>query len=290
MTVERDPSPTAANAPSPLAHHQSQLGWIPYLGLCAAGLTVALTWLGPSAADGLDSSRAFAFWALHVGPLIALLALVQLLLGKLPRIQALPGFAQILLTAVIASLLFAPLALVVDAMFQAEGSVDEDDEGILLGAISEITHFFVPVCLTWLLINAPSLRKLEGSTGLGQQQVTPVEAAKGEAAPNSEFWSRLPGRLGRDLVALSAELHYLRVYTTQGDTLILFPFGQAVGLLAQENGMQIHRSHWVSLAHVDEVITENGRMFCKMIGGLVLPVSRSYRAALREALRHRATG
>ena len=75
------------------------------------------------------------------------------------------------------------------------------------------------------------------------------------------------------------------VVTTEGDTLILFPFGRAVDVLQDQNGMQIHRSHWVALNQIDEVVSRDGRVTCQMIGGPALPVSRSYRAALKAARR-----
>jgi hypothetical protein len=229
----------------------------------------------------LEKLPALAFWALHVGPLIALLAIAQIVLGKFSAMARRPVLVQLLLAAVVASLLFSPLALLVDALFQAEGSVDDDGESLVFEAFSEIAHYFIPASLTWLLINASSLRKLPHA----ETKELAAEALAQVDAPESDFWARMPGRLGRNIVAMSAELHYLRVHTTQGDALILFPFGQAVALLDSKNGMQIHRSHWVSLSHVDELTSDNGRVFCKTIGGPTLPVSRSYRSSLRNALK-----
>jgi DNA-binding LytR/AlgR family response regulator len=62
-----------------------------------------------------------------------------------------------------------------------------------------------------------------------------------------------------------------------------------VKLLEAENGMQIHRSHWVSLDHVDEVLARGGRMICRMTAGPDLPVSRNYRPALKAARRQKAS-
>lgn len=251
---------------------------------------MVLTLLSPSAADGLGMGTALFFWALHVGPLILLLALSQVALGKLPAIAQRPVVVQILLAALIASLLFSPLALFVDAVFEAEGSIDDENAPWIIEALSEIAHYLVPATLVWLLINASSLRKLPPPFDQGHVTKTPEEDPAPIEPAALDFWGRVPGRLGRRVIALSAELHYLRVYTTHGDTLILFPFGQAVALLEQEDGMQIHRSHWVSLSHVDEIISDNGRMLCKVVGGPTLPVSRSYRTAFRNALRKTSEG
>ena len=90
-------------------------------------------------------------------------------------------------------------------------------------------------------------------------------------------------------VAMRAELHYLRVYTDQGEALILFGFGRAVRLIeARQSGMQIHRSHWIGLDHVDELDTSGGNMICRLVTGLTLPVSRKNRTPLRQTLKARA--
>jgi hypothetical protein len=263
------------------------LGWIPYLAICGAGLTLGLTWIGPSAAEGLGTLNAMAFWAAHVGPALGLLALTQTSLSRLRRVASLSGLAQVLLTAIVASLLFTPVALGVDLLFDVEPSRDDEGEPLLLVAALEFAQFAVPIGLTWTLINAPSLMRIEAATPRPTpQDDAPVEAEARSA--QAEFWARIPRRLGRDIIAMSAELHYLRVYTTLGNTLILYPFGRATDAIVDVQGMQVHRSHWVALDRVDEVTTQDGRTFCHVTGGLVLPVSRSHRTALRAALGKRA--
>jgi hypothetical protein len=260
------------------------IGWVPYLALCGAGLTMGLAWIGPRAAEGLGTLSAVAFWGAHVGPALALLALTQTGLARIPRVAVLSGLGQVLLAAIVASLLFTPVALVVDSVFRVEQSVDDATEPLLLAAAREFAQFAVPFCLTWTLINAPSLMRIETGNPEPQPRVmTPANEVPPPAL--AAFWSRIPRRLGRDLVALSAELHYLRVHTTLGDTLILYPFGRATDELGEARGIRIHRSHWVALDHVQEVRNEGGRMICRMVGGLDLPVSRTYRVTLKEALR-----
>lgn len=262
----------------------ASLGWTSYLAMCAVGLTIGLTSIGPSASEGLGTLNRMAFWAAHVVPALILLAATQMALGQIKRLSALPGLLQVILSATVAAILFSPLALGIDGLLAGEAAIDDDGGSLLARLVSELGHFFVPLVLIWTLINAPSLLQLErGGVRSRTEGAPPPEAAPPDELV--EFWSRIPGRLGRDLVALSAELHYVRVYTTEGDTLILFPFGRAVDVLQDQNGMQIHRSHWVALNQIDEVVSRDGRVTCQMIGGLTLPVSRSYRAALKAARR-----
>jgi hypothetical protein len=285
MQQELEPARQGNRAPE--VH---SLDWPTYLVLCSSGLILALFWLGPSAASGLGTLNAMAFWAAHVLPAMVLLATTQKVLGSIPSVTAFPGAAQVLLSAVLASLLFTPFALAIDALFQAKGSFDGGAEPLWLRAISEFLHFVVPFVLVWLLINTPSLLQLEHLSAGPAPAATDGAPGQEKASANIEdLWSRVPGRLGRTLVALTAELHYLRVYTPLGNALILFPFGRAVKLLEAENGMQIHRSHWVSLDHVDEVLARGGRMICRMTAGPDLPVSRNYRPALKAARRQKAS-
>lgn len=261
------------------------MGWLPYLALCSIGLVSVLVSIEPNASEGLTILQSTVFWSVHVVPALALLTLTQRFVGQLDKVSALPGIAQVLISAVIASVLFTPFALWLDSVLAGPVSYDGDEDGLALRLVTEMGHFFVPLVLIWALINAPSLLQLDGA-GMRRPAVEdralPAEADTGAAA---EFWARVPGRYGRDLIALSAELHYLRVHTTQGETLILFPFGRAVEALQDHNGMQVHRSHWVALDRIDEVVSRDGRTACQMIGGLSVPVSRSYRAALKAAHR-----
>ena len=268
--------------------HQSGLGWISYLALCAVGLIIGLTSIGPSASEGLGTLNTMAFWTAHVIPALVLLASTQMALGQVERVSALPGLAQVLLSATVAALLFAPYALAIDGLFGGDAALDDKGGPLWLRMAFELGNFFIPLVLIWTLINAPSLLQLERGGFWPSEKRQPNPNPDFDPDPQedlAEFWSRIPGRLGKRLVALSAELHYLRVYTTEGDALILFPFGRAVDLLQEQNGMQVHRSHWVALDQIDEVISQDGRVTCQMIGGLALPVSRSYRSALKAARR-----
>jgi DNA-binding LytR/AlgR family response regulator len=102
--------------------------------------------------------------------------------------------------------------------------------------------------------------------------------------PLIDLLSRLPRRIGTDIVAVSADLHYLRVYTSSGEALILMSLGRAVEALGVIPGQKIHRSHWVALAHVLSLDNDGDRVLCRLKNGLQLPVSRTYRTRLRAAL------
>ncbi|WP_075214110.1 LytTR family DNA-binding domain-containing protein [Mongoliimonas terrestris] len=282
MTGIAPAGPGGDTRPADGTPEPARIGWGLRLALHCAGLTLALTWIGPSASDGLGTLNAMVFWAAHVVPALALLAFVQVRLARVRRIGALPGLAQTTLTAVVGSLVFTPLALLIDRLFGAAGSVDPVALPIVVRAGAEFAVLVVPFVLVWGLINAPSLMTVAATRPTDADDRPDGLAASDDVAA---FRARIPRRLGWEIIALSAELHYLRVYTTRGNTLILFPFGRALDLLSHANGIQVHRSHWISLDHVDAVVTRDGRTVCTMIDGPNLPVSRSRRSALRQAMR-----
>ncbi|ALL15371.1 histidine kinase [Caulobacter henricii] len=116
-------------------------------------------------------------------------------------------------------------------------------------------------------------------------QRKPPETHAGPAgAPAPRFLERLPPRLrGAQLFAVAAEDHYLRLYTSRGEDLILLRLSDAVAELEGIEGAQTHRSWWVAKAAVQEARRTDGRAILTLPGGVEAPVSRAYARALREA-------
>nr|WP_293966965.1 LytTR family DNA-binding domain-containing protein [Sphingopyxis sp.] len=94
--------------------------------------------------------------------------------------------------------------------------------------------------------------------------------------------SRLPNRLGEDIVGLEAEDHYLRVHTALGSDLVLMRLSDAVAAIEPDLGLQVHRSWWVAHDAICEVIRSEHRTLLKLRNGLVVPVGRTYSGALRS--------
>ena len=94
--------------------------------------------------------------------------------------------------------------------------------------------------------------------------------------------SRLPNRLGEEIVALEAEDHYLRVHTTLGSDLVLMRLSDAVAAIEPDFGLQVHRSWWVAHDAICEIIKSKQRSHLKLRSGLVVPVGRTYSAAVRS--------
>lgn len=109
-------------------------------------------------------------------------------------------------------------------------------------------------------------------------------AAAGAAAPaplSADPRDRLPVHLGREVICLQMEDHYVRVHTPLGSDLVLMSLSQAMAGLTGVEGRQTHRSWWVARAAVVGAV-ENGRnLSLRLKGGLTAPVSRARVAPLR---------
>lgn len=110
----------------------------------------------------------------------------------------------------------------------------------------------------------------------------PAPAQRTTASPPT-FLSRLPPRLGTKLLCLQMEDHYVRAHTQGGSELILMPLKQAIADLQDTDGLQVHRSWWVARDAVVEPVRNGRSLGLRLTNGLVVPVSRSSVAALREA-------
>ena len=98
-----------------------------------------------------------------------------------------------------------------------------------------------------------------------------------------DFLSRLPPRLGRELLCLQMEDHYVRAHTAKGSDLILTPLKDAIAELGDIDGAQVHRSWWVARRAVAEPVNSGRNLSLRLSNGLEVPVSRASIAKLRAA-------
>lgn len=98
----------------------------------------------------------------------------------------------------------------------------------------------------------------------------------------ASLMEHLPVRLRGELLCLRAEDHYLRVYTDKGDHLFLMRLRDALTLLENARGLQVHRSWWVAENAVHDVQRDGRRIQLVLNNGVRVPVSRKFAPAARS--------
>ncbi len=95
--------------------------------------------------------------------------------------------------------------------------------------------------------------------------------------------SRRPDGLSGIIKYMRMEDHYLRVFTDDGDGMTLHRMSDAIRDLAETDGMQVHKSWWVSEAAVKEIRQENRKRIILTRDGTEVPVGRSFETRLKDA-------
>lgn len=121
-----------------------------------------------------------------------------------------------------------------------------------------------------------------GWTGLLQLPSSPAALAADEGSgENMSIWGQLSPRLGREILCLAMEDHYVRVHTPLGAELLLMPMARAVAGLGAIDGVRVHRSWWVARAAVIRIDGPARSMRLHLVNGMVVPVARRAVADLR---------
>ena len=99
------------------------------------------------------------------------------------------------------------------------------------------------------------------------------------------FLKKIKPDVGRNILALEAQEHYVKVYTDRGDDLVLYRMGDAVQELSQvQAGLRVHRSYWVAERAVTEILPAKNTHRLKLSNGLEVPVSNSYKKVVEQFL------
>jgi hypothetical protein len=153
------------------------------------------------------------------------------------------------------------------------------------------TYYFYVLAITVLVGGVPTLWELYRHGLLTPPQpeppapsASPERTPTAPEPPGSRLLNRLPAERRGAVLALSMEDHYVRVFTDAGDSLVLLRLSDAMVEVQDVAGLQIHRSHWVAshaVARTERL--PDGRIRLHLVNGLILPVSRSFARAVREA-------
>lgn len=219
----------------------------------------------------LAAPERYAYWlsltALDWGLIVALAASLR----RLPALARLPVTAQAAIAALGAALPTTAMVYWLESLLRFM----QEFSGLHLLYFNVAVISLALALLVALIFTAAARRPMNAAA--------PPMAIPREPA----FLRRLPPQLGRELLALEMEDHYLRIHTARGSALILYRLRDALQELhaagAPYAGQQVHRSWWVARNAVAAARREGGRPVLQLTNGLQVPVSRSFREALRQA-------
>lgn len=111
-----------------------------------------------------------------------------------------------------------------------------------------------------------------------------VPAVRTDPPQEVPAWTgHLPPELGRDLICLQAQDHYVLAKTPKGQALVRASISEATQALGGF-GLRVHRSWWVAREAIDRLDNRKGRALLILRDGTCVPVGRSYRRSVRDAL------
>lgn len=143
-----------------------------------------------------------------------------------------------------------------------------------------ISSSVAPLAL-WLGINQVVCRSNGGVlfgrdwSAQNERANQPAQSVAAKTAEPAFLVKVRPALRGR-VIAINAELHYVRVFTDHGQDLIHYRFRDAVTDMEALGGLQVHRSWCISA----EAIVLRRAQSVELQGGLSVPVGRVYKGAL----------
>ena len=248
-----------------------------HLGYQALGLAAAvavLAWLGPFDTWGrLTLPDRVAFWTLAT----SVNWLFGLVLGSaagltFERRGVLAWAVAVVVGSAVAAVPGTAVVWLLVAAYM----------GHRMTGVAEVATLYSQVLVIHLVLNALVTWLIYGKSrpvGAPGEATSPHPTAESPSAP---FLERLPSRLGRNLLHLHMQDHYVEAHTDEGSELLLLRFRDALRELDGLDGAQVHRSHWVARSAVAGVVRRNGRLALRLVNGNEVPVSRSFAPRLRE--------
>ncbi len=244
----------------------------------SALLGLALAALGPADTEQLAVLTRSLFWVTQITVGAALCLALEAGCGLRPGSRAM-GWTVSIGCAVAATWLYTPFAWQLELTFGL--SVSSGD--LLRDWQEEWRQLVVPFVLCWLLLRRIAPHPVAAEESRVRQDPSTVEPSGAE-----RFWPELPVELGEEVIWVRAEEHYLKVATRQGQSLIRSSLLAALsGPLKRIDGLQVHRSYWVSVRHVRRLLRPRDGWICEMIDGERIPVSRRRRTSVKKALAQR---
>jgi hypothetical protein len=239
-------------------------GWRRRLAIDGS-LVVMLTLTGPFGTFvDLPSPLRLAYWMIAIGVCSLLMHVVIGVVLETRWLRDWPDLPRIALGSMLAALPGAAMIGLLERTMRHNNSVFEH-------------YFWFWICVAAIGFPVAVVQFARFGWLLPK---TPAEAKPD--TPDIRFLERLPREMGRRIISLSMQDHYVRVTTERGSAMILIRFADAVSELANHPGAQIHRSHWVAAGQARKILHDKNRTMIELADGRRLPVSRPYFSNARK--------
>jgi hypothetical protein len=262
------------------------------LRVCAVALGAGLLLgiIGPFGTfESMPTTTRFSFWL--GGIFVGMIIHIPLFYGGawLGQHYRLPSWIWVSLSAVIAAL---PMTFVINGIFAT-----------MLGATSldsmpQLYPFVLAISLpmqwvSYLTTERSTPTEPAAAMPLNAMQILPLSVPL-SAEPTYEVLAvpapkvaalaaRLPGRLGKAIICLEMEDHYVRVFTEVGDTMIHMRMADAQTELDGIEGMLVHRSFWVARTAITGWQRDGKTLLLQLSNGKSVPVARDRQPLVRAA-------
>ena len=207
-----------------------------------------------------------------------------------------PFIAVIILGCTLGGLAVRPFVVYIIGTILSTGSAGESpiDAPSFIWSVEWILDFVqeaLVILLLWvgtnLLMHGPLALPRFGYGPSARPGTTADSSALGADSPASdpEFITRLKSISQDDITALEAEDHYVRVYSADASELIHYRFTDAVEEMKSKNGLQVHRSFWVSKTAIESMVRRGRSFDIVLTGGKRVPVGQTYKQTAATELK-----
>jgi len=281
-------------------------------------LTLLFALIAPQSSEPLAFLPRIFYWGLHIGLGLSAAALAARMLINL--VPGLRDWRLVMLSGLIGVLMFAPIAYGLEFLFPVSAGGPDNDwserfaQASVLAAIAVEAIEMAPSFLAaWALINLgpigdalgrvrerparksytkspavedsgkATLSSAEKPVAVSTATRGPSAAMPAEEVIGNPFLDRLPLAIGRDVISVSSDLHYLQVVTRQGQAMVLGALQEVEDVFGSA-GLRVHRSHWVHLEAVVRMRKTGSSWQLELVGGHCVPISRRRRSIVLASL------
>jgi hypothetical protein len=287
-----------------------------YLMGVAFVLIVTLALMEPASSAGLNLLSRTLFFSLHLVPGTMIAWLLSGWLFNLRVSRRLSPWTLLVIAGAVTGVLLAPVSVMLELLFGVVDATDPQSRPLSFTSADwlnelkdELQDVPLITAVVWPAMNAFVVwrvgsvrddvlcdrtneilspgRSVAPHVQLPSAVSTEAIVARSEtrdlkSAPKRTqskipgLLDRLPTRLGRDIVFIEAQEHYLRVVTNCGEHLLLQGLTHAIAELEENgfSGVQIHRSVWVAWKHVEDVDMQTGATSVILSTGVALKIGR----------------